>query len=61
MATPVSVKYGVLTIAVTDPRTYSILTDTQRHLVAFASREVLGGEGSVAVTMVERQLGAAGC
>ncbi|MBK9121548.1 MAG: helix-turn-helix domain-containing protein [Chloroflexi bacterium] len=61
MATAVSLVDGVLTIKVTDPRTYSVLTDTQRHLVAFASREVLGNEGSVAVRMVERQLGAVGC
>ncbi len=61
MATAVNLVDGVLTIEVGDPRTYSVLTDTQRHLVAFASREVLGGEGSIAVTMVERKLGAAGC
>ncbi|MBK9123972.1 MAG: DnaD domain protein [Chloroflexi bacterium] len=61
MATAVSLEDGVLTIEVADPRTYSVLTNTQRHLVAFASREVLGSEGSVAVTMVERGLGAAGC
>jgi DnaD/phage-associated family protein len=61
MATPVSLVGSVLTIEVTDPRTYSVLTNTQRHLVDFASRQVLGNEGSVAVTMVERQLSAAGC
>ncbi|GIK28207.1 MAG: hypothetical protein HND48_03915 [Chloroflexi bacterium] len=61
MATPVSLLDGVLTIEGTDPRTYSILTDTQRHLVAFASREILGSGGSVAVTMVEQNLGAVGC
>ncbi|KXK52760.1 MAG: primosome, DnaD subunit [Chloroflexi bacterium OLB13] len=61
MATAVSLEDGVLTIEVGDPRTYSVLTSTQRHLVAFASREVLGNEGSVAVTKVEHRLGAAGC
>ncbi|MBK9122431.1 MAG: DnaD domain protein [Chloroflexi bacterium] len=61
MATPVSLLDGVLTVEVADKRTYSVLTDTQRHLVAFASRDVLGSEGSVAVMMVERRLDAAGC
>ncbi len=61
MATAVGLVDGILTVEVADPRTYSVLTSTQRHLVAFASREVLGSAGSVAVTMVERRLGAAGC
>lgn len=61
MATAVSLEDAVLAVEVADSRTYSVLTDTQRHLVAIASREILGSGGSVAVTMVERELGAAGC
>ncbi|MBW7880927.1 MAG: hypothetical protein H3C32_16650 [Anaerolineae bacterium] len=61
MATAVSLEDAVLAVEVADSRTYSVLTDTQRHLVAIASREVLGSEGSVAVMMVERRLDAADC
>ncbi len=59
MVTPVSLVGDVLTVSVSDARTYSVLTNTQRHLVEYATRQMLGIDALLRVELVEREAGAA--
>ncbi len=56
LVTPVSLVGNVLTVSVSDARTYSVLTNTQCQLVEHVTRSVLGDDVSLYVEMVERRL-----
>jgi hypothetical protein len=53
--TPVRLDGDVLTVSVADERTQSVLTNTQRHSVMFATQVVLGDAAKIHVEMVERE------
>ncbi|MBK8138338.1 MAG: helix-turn-helix domain-containing protein [Chloroflexi bacterium] len=59
LVTPVGLVGHVLTVRVSDERTYSVLTDTQRHLVAHAVQSVLGEKALLHVELVGRKTSAA--
>ncbi|MBK8136703.1 MAG: DnaD domain protein [Chloroflexi bacterium] len=59
MVTPISLVGDMLTVSVSDARTYSVLTNTQRIFVEYATRSVLGDDASLHMEMVEREAGAA--
>lgn len=59
LVTPVGLVDGVLTVSVADERTYSVLTDAQRHLVGYATETVLGCGASIQIEMIGRAAGAA--
>ncbi|MBK8139222.1 MAG: DnaD domain protein [Chloroflexi bacterium] len=59
MVTPVSLVGDVLTVSTSAARTYSVVTNTQRHLVEYATRQMLGIDALLRVELVEREAGAA--
>ncbi len=59
MVTPVSLIGDMLTVSTSDARTYSVITDTQRHVVEYVVRSVLGEESSLQVELIRHVVGAA--